>query len=99
MLSARDALSRQSCAHLALKNTWKLSSVSAFDLWRRNICSLCPLAKAIDRYIETQADGTEKPDPRLKDIIESIFRRCIEDGDFKQARTSLVISIMSIDPV
>ncbi|TFY80665.1 hypothetical protein EWM64_g3340 [Hericium alpestre] len=47
------------------------------------------ISKAIDRYIEARSEeqsgkGTEI-DSRLRDIIEGIFRRCIEDGEFKQA--------------
>ena len=48
-----------------------------------------PPAKAVDRYIELRTaedSGTsiEKLDPRLQDIIESIFTRCIDDGEYKQ---------------
>ncbi|KAK0245602.1 armadillo-type protein [Armillaria nabsnona] len=48
------------------------------------------VSKAIDRYIQlrTEEQSTSKPekiDPRLQDIIEGIFSRCIEDGEFKQA--------------
>lgn len=45
-------------------------------------------AKAIDRYIhlrsEDQTGKKEKIDPRLQSIIEGIFSRCIEDGEYKQ---------------
>lgn len=46
-------------------------------------------AKAVDRYIElrTAEDAglsAEKIDPRLQDIIESIFERCLKDGEYKQ---------------
>ncbi|KAF5375084.1 hypothetical protein D9758_000379 [Tetrapyrgos nigripes] len=44
------------------------------------------MSKAIDRYVELQADGKgDKVDPRLKHIIENIFQRCISEGEFKQA--------------
>lgn len=51
-------------------------------------------AKAIDRYIEqrtaeeqgsSELVSVEKIDPRLQDIVESIFARCIDDGEYKQA--------------
>lgn len=48
------------------------------------------VAKAIDRYIKgrtTEQAGEGKIDPRLQGIIEGIFRRCIEDGEFRQAST------------
>ncbi|KAI0721359.1 26S proteasome regulatory complex non-ATPase subcomplex Rpn2/Psmd1 subunit [Cerioporus squamosus] len=45
------------------------------------------VSKAIDRYIQSrlkeQAEG--KIDSRLQGIIEGIFRRCIADGEYKQA--------------
>lgn len=43
-------------------------------------------AKAIDRYIQSRlAEQTEgKIDPRLQGIIEGIFRRCVEDGEYRQ---------------
>ncbi|EJD55629.1 26S proteasome regulatory complex, non-ATPase subcomplex, Rpn2/Psmd1 subunit [Auricularia subglabra TFB-10046 SS5] len=45
------------------------------------------VSKAIDRYITVRGeDGKEdKLDPRLRDMIEGIFNRCLEDGEYKQA--------------
>ncbi|KII93864.1 hypothetical protein PLICRDRAFT_36086 [Plicaturopsis crispa FD-325 SS-3] len=47
------------------------------------------VSKAIDKYIElrTKEQGAKsaKIDPRLQNIIEGIFKRCIEDGEYKQA--------------
>lgn len=47
------------------------------------------VSKAIDRYVQVRSEeqsGAEgKIDPRLQGIIESIFRRCIEEGEYKQA--------------
>ncbi|EPT04013.1 26S proteasome regulatory complex non-ATPase subcomplex Rpn2/Psmd1 subunit [Fomitopsis schrenkii] len=46
------------------------------------------ISKAIDRYITSRAAeqaGEGKVDPKLQNIIESIFTRCISDGEFKQA--------------
>jgi 26S proteasome regulatory subunit N2 len=49
-------------------------------------------AKAIDRYIHLRADaqpnGTSEIDLRLSAIIETIFNRCIADGEYQQVRTS-----------
>ena len=48
------------------------------------------IAKAIDRYIESRSAEalSEKIDSRFQDIIEGIFKRCIEDGEHKQVRHS-----------
>ncbi|KZV92476.1 26S proteasome regulatory complex, non-ATPase subcomplex, Rpn2/Psmd1 subunit [Exidia glandulosa HHB12029] len=45
------------------------------------------VSKAIDRYITVRADDAkdDKIDPRLKTMIEGIFTRCLEDGEYKQA--------------
>ncbi|KAL1951548.1 hypothetical protein VTO73DRAFT_697 [Trametes versicolor] len=46
------------------------------------------VSKAIDRYIKSRVAeqaGDGKIDPKLQGIIEGIFRRCIEDGEFRQA--------------
>ncbi|KAH9947935.1 D-isomer specific 2-hydroxyacid dehydrogenase [Amylocystis lapponica] len=47
------------------------------------------ISKAIDRYIKARApeqSGAEgKIDPKLQNIIEGIFRRCVDDGEYKQA--------------
>ncbi|KAF9646109.1 26S proteasome regulatory complex non-ATPase subcomplex Rpn2/Psmd1 subunit [Thelephora ganbajun] len=47
------------------------------------------VSKAIDRYIhlrgDAQPNGTPEIDPRLSAIIETIFNRCIADGEYKQA--------------
>ena len=58
---------------------------------RNNVVSTraeyCATAKAIDRYIQLESEettGKGKIDPRLQNIIEGIFRRCIEDGEYKQ---------------
>ncbi|KAG5636896.1 hypothetical protein H0H81_006482 [Sphagnurus paluster] len=47
------------------------------------------ISKAIDRYIQARSEeregSLEKLDTRLQYIIETIFARCIADGEFKQA--------------
>jgi len=51
------------------------------------------IAKAIDRYIHLRADAqpneTPEIDPRLSAIIETIFSRCIADGEYQQVRASV----------
>lgn len=47
------------------------------------------ISKAIDKYIEVrteeQSGSKAKVDSRLQAIIESIFNRCIAEGEYKQA--------------
>ncbi|KDQ10690.1 hypothetical protein BOTBODRAFT_177975 [Botryobasidium botryosum FD-172 SS1] len=48
------------------------------------------VSKAIDRYIQLRAaeeagERIEEIDERLLDIIEGIFKRCIDDGEYRQA--------------
>ncbi|KAJ4002415.1 D-isomer specific 2-hydroxyacid dehydrogenase [Lentinula boryana] len=44
------------------------------------------MSMAIDKYVEEQTNGKQdKVDPRLQRIIESIFTRCISEGEYKQA--------------
>ena len=53
------------------------------------IASDKPTAKAIDQYISMRSEDTgSKIDPRLQNIIEGIFSRCIRDGEYKQVRRS-----------
>ena len=46
-------------------------------------------AKAIDRYVEL-SKAHQKGDPRLKGIIESIFARCMAEGEYKQVSLTLI---------
>ncbi|KZS93102.1 26S proteasome regulatory complex non-ATPase subcomplex Rpn2/Psmd1 subunit [Sistotremastrum niveocremeum HHB9708] len=46
------------------------------------------ISKAIDQYVGARADDEEgriQVDPRLQAIIENVFKRCIEFGEYKQA--------------
>ncbi|THH33553.1 hypothetical protein EUX98_g656 [Antrodiella citrinella] len=46
------------------------------------------ISKAIDRYVSARKQEKEtegKLDPKLQIIIEGIFRKCIRDGEYKQA--------------
>jgi len=60
-------------------------------------------AKAIDRYILLRADaqpnGTPEIDPRLSAIIETIFNRCIADGEYKQVRVCAFLGFSGNLPV
>jgi len=88
-LSEREARLKAIAVRQETKSTWRLLFVSIFDVRDITIPSdYCGVAKAIDRYIqarsEEQSGLQEKLDPRLCDIIEGIFRRCIEDREYKQ---------------
>jgi hypothetical protein len=52
-------------------------------------------AKAIDRYIQLRIDEQsgkkETIDFRLQGIIEGIFNRCIEDGEYKQVSARVIV--------
>ncbi|KAG9314283.1 26S proteasome regulatory complex non-ATPase subcomplex Rpn2 Psmd1 subunit [Chiua virens] len=72
--------------------SFALGAVSAFEAEARDSNSIeyveTVISKAIDRYISQRSEevltGT-KIDPRLQTIIESIFRRCIDEGEHMQA--------------
>jgi 26S proteasome regulatory subunit N2 len=56
-------------------------------VWGRHLYFVCHIAKAIDRYIYQRADDVSmgtKTDPRLQSIIEAIFQRCIDEGEYRQ---------------
>nr|CAG4715876.1 unnamed protein product [Naegleria fowleri] len=42
------------------------------------------ISKCIDTYIQTRQNNG-KEDPRLTDIVERMFDRCIQEGEYKQA--------------
>lgn len=54
------------------------------------------IAKAIDRYIELRSEepSGKKVDPRLQRIIEGIFKRCVDEGEFKQVSYVLCSKIL-----
>lgn len=53
------------------------------------------VAKAIDSYVSQRIGITKEQDPRLQDVIEGLFRRCIEMGEHKQV--SAIIHVGCID--
>lgn len=60
-------------------------------------------AKAIDRYVELRSDesagSSAKIDTRLQNIIEGIFKRCIEDGEHKQVSIMLKCVVLLITQI
>ena len=87
--SGPERLSRRKHINREWRSTWRPSSVSASFVWFEFVAH-CRTAKAIDRYVHLRADaqsnGTPEIDPRLSAIIETIFNRCIADGEYKQVR-------------
>lgn len=77
------------------KSMWRPLSVSLIlgcvEVGFPSYFVLTPTAKAIDRYIhlreDAQPNGTPEIDPLLSAIIETIFNRCILDGEYQQVRT------------
>lgn len=45
------------------------------------------IAKCIDKYISLRAspENMEQVDSRLQDIVERMFQRCADDGEYEQA--------------
>ena len=83
------------------RSTWRPSSVSVvlgyIEVGLLAHSVPMDIAKAIDRYIhlraESQPNGTPEIDPRLSAIIETIFNRCIADGEYQQVRASSITSL------
>lgn len=73
-----------------------MSGILIFTVIPEILNVICYAAKAIDRYVvsrrEEQADGGVKVDPKLQTVVEGIFRRCIQDGEFKQASYMTYVS-------
>ena len=57
------------------------------------------LAKCIDSYTEKSVLKAENPDedetidPRLEAIVDRMFKRCFDDGKYKQVGVDIVVSI------
>ena len=84
--------SRRKRTNRGWKSMWRPLSVSVLSVYFGFPAHSVPMrtANAIDRYIhlraDAQPDGTPEIDPRLSAIIETIFNRCIADGEYKQVR-------------
>ena len=42
------------------------------------------LAKCIDQYISERQEGSSKIDPRLEDVVQSMFNKCYSDNESEQ---------------
>ncbi|CAO3613493.1 unnamed protein product [Cunninghamella blakesleeana] len=71
--------------------TFALGAGKRFDLSDKSEYVSTIISKCIDKYIylrqqEPNADGmAEDIDPRLQDIVERMFQRCANDGEYEQA--------------
>ncbi|KAF9914367.1 proteasome regulatory particle base subunit [Lobosporangium transversale] len=67
-----------------------LGAGNLFDLFLKSEYVDTIVSKCIDKYIalrtqEQQEQSAEPLDPRLKDVVEKMFDRCYQDGEYKQA--------------
>ncbi|KAI8062416.1 armadillo-type protein [Gongronella butleri] len=68
-----------------------LGAGKRFDLGEKSEYVDTIVSKCIDEYIalrqqEPAADGSIAPiDPRMQDIVERMFQRCAQDGEYEQA--------------
>ncbi|KAF7725612.1 proteasome regulatory particle base subunit [Apophysomyces ossiformis] len=71
--------------------TFALGAGQSFDLSEKSEYVETIISKCIDKYIylRTQKEEDngiqEEIDPRLQDIVERMFHRCSEDGEYEQA--------------
>ncbi|KIY50568.1 26S proteasome subunit RPN2a [Fistulina hepatica ATCC 64428] len=82
-----------------------LCAGSAFDIDLKSDANRIPgideyaetvISKALDRYIEQRSQPEAEDaavDPKLQSIVERIFQRSINDGDYKQAHANPAIGI------
>ncbi|ORX50506.1 26S proteasome regulatory complex, non-ATPase subcomplex, Rpn2/Psmd1 subunit [Hesseltinella vesiculosa] len=67
-----------------------LGAGKKFDLSEKSEYVDTIISKCIDKYIslrqqEPNAENVEEIDPRLQDIVERMFQRCAQDGEYEQA--------------
>ncbi|KAG0170052.1 proteasome regulatory particle base subunit [Apophysomyces sp. BC1021] len=71
--------------------TFALGAGQSFDLSEKSEYVETIISKCIDKYIylrtqQTENNGVEEEiDPRLQNIVERMFHRCSEDGEYEQA--------------
>ncbi|KAF9982892.1 proteasome regulatory particle base subunit [Mortierella antarctica] len=68
-----------------------LGAGNLFDLSLKSEYVDTIVSKCIDKYITLRVQEQEAPeaaepiDPRLEDVVEKMFERCYQDGEYKQA--------------
>ncbi|RUP51626.1 hypothetical protein BC936DRAFT_146875 [Jimgerdemannia flammicorona] len=71
--------------------TFALGAGQLFDASAKSEYVETIIAKCIHKYITLRSNQYEEPetaveiDPRLEDVVERMFKRCEEDGEFKQS--------------
>ncbi|CAG8455290.1 13893_t:CDS:10 [Ambispora leptoticha] len=71
--------------------TFALGAGTLFDASSKSEYVETIISKCIDRYINLRVESYENPtsgieiDPRLEEVVERMFQRCYDDGEFKQA--------------
>ncbi|KAI8891036.1 26S proteasome regulatory complex, non-ATPase subcomplex, Rpn2/Psmd1 subunit [Backusella circina FSU 941] len=67
--------------------TFALGAGKKFDLSDSSEYVSTIISKCIDKYIHlrTSEDAPENIDPRLQDVVERMFQRCAQDGEYEQA--------------
>ncbi|ORE11727.1 26S proteasome regulatory complex, non-ATPase subcomplex, Rpn2/Psmd1 subunit [Rhizopus microsporus var. microsporus] len=67
--------------------TFALGAGKHFDVADSSEYVTTIISKCIDKYIylRTSPENTEPVDPRLEAIVERMFQRCADDGEYEQA--------------
>ncbi|KAG0749056.1 hypothetical protein G6F57_002499 [Rhizopus arrhizus] len=67
--------------------TFALGAGQYFDVSDSSEYITTIISKCIDKYIHfrTSPENTEQVDSRLQDIVERMFQRCADDGEYEQA--------------
>ncbi|EIE78825.1 hypothetical protein G6F46_002133 [Rhizopus delemar] len=67
--------------------TFALGAGQYFDVSDTSEYITTIISKCIDKYIHfrTSPENTEQVDSRLQDIVERMFQRCADDGEYEQA--------------
>ncbi|KAJ3005211.1 proteasome regulatory particle base subunit [Thoreauomyces humboldtii] len=71
--------------------SFALGAEKLFDLNAKTEYVETIIAKCIDKYIAIRVQQSEKPtekavvDTRLEDVVQRMFQRCYDDGEYKQA--------------
>ncbi|RIB20457.1 armadillo-type protein [Gigaspora rosea] len=71
--------------------TFALGAGDLFDATSKSEYVETIISKCIDKYISLRVQEYDNPssaqqiDPRLQDVVERMFQRCYDDGEYKQA--------------